>query len=111
MPARLHISKYTASIIWIIALLLLFFMDTSNETGSLCIFKFIGFTSCPGCGIGHAIHYALHLNFMRSFHEHILGLPATMTILYTVFKPLFSPAKTTIYGHQTNAYDAARPAT
>src|SRR5690348_10945308 len=110
MSAQSHISKYTISIIWVVALLLLFFMDTSNETVSLCIFKFIGFTSCPGCGIGHAIHYALHLNFMRSFQEHILGIPATVTSLYTVCKPLFSPAKTTIYGHRSNAYDAARPA-
>lgn len=78
--------KYLEPFIWTAALLLLFFMDPSKEGASFCVFKLVGFKSCPGCGIGHAIHHALHLNFQRSVQEHILGIPGTIAILYAIFK-------------------------
>jgi len=80
--------KYLEPLIWTLALLLLFFMDTSNGATSFCLFKLVGFKSCPGCGIGHAIHHALHFNFEQSFREHILGIPAAIIILFTIFKSL-----------------------
>lgn len=86
--------KYFEQIIWLLALGFLFFMDVEGSSASLCVFKGIGFNSCPGCGIGHAIHYALHLNFSQSFNEHILGIPATLGILYSILKPFIS-TKTT----------------
>jgi hypothetical protein len=82
--SKTDMRKYSEAIIWAFALLLLYFMDTSKETTSICIFKLLGFKSCPGCGIGHAIHFALHFNFQKSFHEHILGIPVTIGILYTI---------------------------
>jgi len=78
--------KYSEPFIWTLALLILFFMDTSKEATSFCIFKLVGFKSCPGCGIGHAIHHALHFNFQQSLNEHILGIPAAVVILYSIFK-------------------------
>src|SRR5688572_7950736 len=77
--------KYTASLTWTIALLFLFFLDTAEASFSFCVFKWMGFESCFGCGIGHAIHHALHLQLEQSFQAHILGIPATVGILYSIF--------------------------
>jgi hypothetical protein len=85
--------KYFEQIVWILALGFLFFMDVDSSSASFCLFKGVGFNSCPGCGIGHAIHYALHLNFSQSFSEHVLGIPASLGILYLIFKPILKPLK------------------
>ena len=105
--------RYFEQVVWMFALVALFFMDLSNpasEAASFCIFNWAGFTSCPGCGLGHAIHHALHFNFKLSLTHHILGIPATIGILYIIFKP-FIPPKKTKYGLRGNAFDAARDST
>ena len=30
---------------------------------------------CPGCGMGHAVVYAMRGDFAASFHRHPLGIP------------------------------------
>jgi hypothetical protein len=67
-------------------------MDASQSGSSLCVFKFIGFNSCPGCGLGHSIHHALHLRFGQSFQAHWFGIPGVIIILYRI-KQLFNPKK------------------
>jgi hypothetical protein len=57
---------------------------------SLCLLRFIGFDHCPGCGIGHAIHFALHLQFAASLQEHIFGIPAVLIIAYRIKQLSFS---------------------
>ena len=93
MAFKSYMSKYFEPVIWILALLFLFFLDTSKEATSLCVFKLVGFNSCWGCGIGHAIHHALHFNFQQSFQEHILGIPATIAILYNIFNSFIKQNK------------------
>ncbi len=66
---------------WILALLLLFFLPENTHETSLCFFSLLGWGSCPGCGIGHAIHYALRLDLLNSFHHHPLGIFGLMIIL------------------------------
>ena len=99
--------KYFEQVVWTIALILLFFMDVSSEGPSVCVFKIVGFSSCIGCGLGHAIHNVLHLDFIQSLDEHILGIPATIGILYTIIKPLLSLNKTIDNGSGRNVYDVA----
>ena len=99
--------KYFEQVVWTIALILLFFMDVTSEETSVCVFKIAGFNSCFGCGLGHAIHNVLHLDFMQSLNEHILGIPATIGILYTIIKPLISPKKTINNGPGRIVYDVA----
>jgi hypothetical protein len=82
--------KYFEQIVWTTALVLLFFMEVDSQATSVCVFKFAGFNSCWGCGIGHAIHHVLHFNFIQSLQEHILGIPATIGILFMIFKPIIS---------------------
>lgn len=108
MPAQLM--KYLGPFLWSLVLVVLYFLDTSSSQ-SLCIFKFMGFDSCPGCGLGHAIHDVLHWNLRQSIQEHILGIPATISIVLQLLKPFHFFTKTTHrYGSKT-AYDASGIAT
>jgi hypothetical protein len=81
--------KYFEPIIWTLALVVLFFLDPSGTSNSFCLFKLAGFASCWGCGIGHAIHYALHLDLQNSLDAHILGIPASLGLLYNITKSFF----------------------
>jgi hypothetical protein len=70
-------------LIWPIALVLLFLMnpDPAN-TQSFCLFKRLGLPWCPGCGLGHSIHYLLHGQWKASFHSHPLGPFAVLVLLH-----------------------------
>jgi len=85
--------KYFEQLIWTSALVLIFLMDTSKEAASLCVFKLIGFDACPGCGLAHSIHHVLHFSIRQSFNEHILGIPATIGILYAIINPFIQLKK------------------
>ena len=89
--------RYLEQIIWTLALSILYCMDVEKDQISLCFFKFIGFGSCPGCGIGHAIHYALHLDIKQSFQEHVLGVPATILLIIQIGKPFVSNKKSSTW--------------
>lgn len=41
----------------------------------LCPFRLLTGHECPGCGMGHAVVYAMRGDFAASFHSHPLGLP------------------------------------
>ncbi len=79
---------------WISAVVILFCMRVDTPETSLCVFSLMGFGTCPGCGIGHAIHYALHLDPAASFQHHILGIPAVI-IIFIRTKRLLQPPKQT----------------
>jgi hypothetical protein len=69
-------------------------METSNDF-SFCIFRMMGFSSCPGCGIGHSIHHALHFEWKESLQHHALGIPITIIIsaqsIRSFIKPKLKP--------------------
>ena len=100
------IQRYRDPAIWWVVLVVLFFMDSNGP--SLCLFRWIGFHSCPGCGLGHSMHEALHGNWKGSVEYHILGLPAVILLLLHIITSIYSITKTTnqLYGSK-NAYDAA----
>lgn len=77
---------------WLLALVLLFFLPEKTNDTSLCFFSWLGFGHCPGCGIGHAIHYALRLQWGTSFAYHPLGILAVIVIFSRV-KKLLHPEK------------------
>ncbi len=107
---RSFIKKYFEQIAWAIALCFLYLMDTSPAAASFCIFKWIGFESCMGCGIGHSIHQALHFNFAQAYQEHMMGIPATGLLILQLFKPFFKNKTKYNYHGPTIAYDAKRHA-
>lgn len=81
---------------WSSAIIGLYFMNSSGP--SLCIFDWVGFGWCPGCGIGHAMHAALHLDFKTSFAEHPFGIPALLIIANRIRQLFLKP--TLLYEQQ-----------
>jgi hypothetical protein len=79
------IKQYRQPLIWAIALLLLFCIEPSSSF-TLCPLKLAGADWCPGCGIGRSIHYALHFQWVQAWQAHWLGIPATLILLYFIFK-------------------------
>ncbi|RYY41115.1 MAG: DUF2752 domain-containing protein [Chitinophagaceae bacterium] len=77
------------SLLWAAALVALFFLDPTADGPTLCVFKALGIGWCPGCGLGHAVHYALHAQWRSSFSAHWLGIPVTLLLLQQTFLPLF----------------------
>lgn len=71
--------------IWISALIYLMAIDPSAEHTSFCVYKFIGINWCPGCGIGHAISFALHGDFSASFQAHKFGIIALLILLHRIY--------------------------
>jgi len=67
------------------ALILLFYMNVNTNETSFCVFKAVGIPYCLGCGIGHSIHYALHLKWVQSFEAHPFGIFGTLIILWRIF--------------------------
>ena len=106
---QVFVTNNIEPLIWAAVLFCIFFMDVSG--GSICIFKMIGFNSCPGCGIGHSIHDVLHFNFTTSIKEHVFGIPVTTIILWQTVKPFFRNKTQHNYHGSANAYDAKGNAT
>lgn len=52
---------------------------------SLCIFKWLGFSFCPGCGLGHSITWLFHGNIQQSLQAHPLGIFAVAILLHRIF--------------------------
>lgn len=71
-------------IIWIAAITFLYIDYPFNEQHSFCIVKLMGFSWCPGCGIGRAISLFMHGEFMQSFHAHYLGSFALLVLLQRI---------------------------
>jgi hypothetical protein len=76
---------------WIVALAALYFMNANTAASSFCIFKWLHVSYCPGCGLGHSVHYALHLQFTTSFQHHPMGIVAVLIILNRIKQLSFKP--------------------
>jgi hypothetical protein len=82
---RVFFLKYFELVFWIAAIAALAVCNPSSATHyTLCPLKLLGFSWCPGCGLGHAIAFLLHGNIRASFHAHWLGIPAFFIICYRI---------------------------
>ncbi len=77
---------------WVAALVVLGFSNPAQTHLVLCPLRLMGFTWCPGCGIGHAIAYLLHGDIRASIHAHWLGIPAFGILLVRIYSLLNKPA-------------------
>jgi hypothetical protein len=77
--------KYFELAFWLGGLLALALSNPTAATHfSLCPLKAMGFTWCPGCGLGHSISFLFHGDVKSSFHAHWFGIPALGIILYRI---------------------------
>jgi hypothetical protein len=83
------IKQHFELLFWAAALTILFFLPEQKTDSSLCMFTWLGFGHCPGCGIGHSIHYALQLNLATSFHHHPIGIFAVLVIFRRIKQLLY----------------------
>ena len=76
-------------VIWISALFLLATASPHTDKDalhlSLCPLANMGFSWCPGCGLGRAITLLFHGDLRDSFSMHWFGIPALGMISYRIF--------------------------
>ncbi len=77
--------RHRELLFWITALVLLYRADL-NIDFSLCLLKNLGFSHCPGCGIGHAITALMHGDISASWQYHFFGIPALGILLWHIGK-------------------------
>jgi hypothetical protein len=71
--------------LWCIALLYFIVIDPHTISFfSLCPLHNLGFSFCPGCGLGHALSLFLHGYITESFAAHPLGIPAAFILLHRI---------------------------
>jgi len=71
--------------LWILALLFLAVIDPSKDSViTLCPLRIFGVPHCPGCGLGRSVSFLLHGEFAASLRCHLLGIPATLTLIYRI---------------------------
>ncbi|WP_225860270.1 DUF2752 domain-containing protein [Chitinophaga pendula] len=66
----------------------------SSSHHSLCLLRQTGISWCPGCGLGHSIHFFLHGNWNAAFHYHWLGPFATCMLIIRSIQLLYLQYKT-----------------
>jgi hypothetical protein len=72
--------------VWIFGLTILFFIEPFAGHFSICPFYHLGFSFCPGCGLGASISYLMHGHPTLSFESHPLGWFALIVLLCRVFQ-------------------------
>lgn len=78
---------------WTGALCYLACIDPSAEHMSLCVFRWLGISWCPGCGVGHSISYALHGNWAAAWKAHFFGIPALIILMYRIAELIYHSIK------------------
>lgn len=81
-----HLNKRLELVFWLLALAGLYFMPGGESHFTLCPIGALGFTWCPGCGLGHALHDLLHGNILEAFRHHYLVLFAFVVIVYRIIQ-------------------------
>ncbi|HYC87331.1 MAG TPA: DUF2752 domain-containing protein [Chryseosolibacter sp.] len=74
------------ALIWGGALVALLFADPHSTHISLCPLALTGMDWCPGCGLGHAVSFALQGNIGASVEAHPLGLFAIIILSSRIFR-------------------------
>lgn len=76
-------------IFWVGAFVYLALINPSSKDHlDLCLFRFIGFDACPGCGLGKSVSYVLHGDILSSLINHPLGIIAVILILFRIINLL-----------------------
>ena len=66
------------------ALIDLFFANATNPQYILCPLKILKLNFCPGCGLGHALHYLMHGKFKLAWQTHYLAFLALPVLVHRI---------------------------
>ncbi len=53
---------------------------------TLCPIDNLGFSWCPGCGLGRSISYLLHGELKLSLDQHWFGIPALCILIFRIMQ-------------------------
>lgn len=67
-------------------LIALFFTNVTQPQYALCPLKALSINYCPGCGLGHSLHYLMHGNLMAAWQTHHLSFFALPILLFRIYK-------------------------
>ncbi|MFC0185541.1 DUF2752 domain-containing protein [Pseudarcicella hirudinis] len=71
---------------WVTGLAYLALINPASDAHfSLCPIKNLGFSFCPGCGLGHSISYIFHGELKKSFESHPLGIFGLIVIISRIY--------------------------
>jgi hypothetical protein len=71
--------------IWLFGLFFLACVTPSGDPHySFCLFKNLGISFCPGCGLGRSISLLLHGQVLQSIHAHPLGIIALPILMHRI---------------------------
>jgi hypothetical protein len=89
--------------IWSFALLALAFWPGGGSLGfealGLCPLDRLGWSWCPGCGLGHGVRHALHGEWHAASAAHPLALPVLGVLGYRIATVLWRAWNTKPGGH------------
>ncbi len=73
-------------IFWVLALLALALSNPLHSHFSICPLALAGINWCPGCGLGHAISFALQGRITAALQSHPLSLFALAVIFHRILQ-------------------------
>jgi hypothetical protein len=73
------------------ALLALYFADINGAQYSLCPLKALKISFCPGCGLGHSLHYIMHGQFKIAWQAYPIGFFALPVIISRIITLIPKP--------------------
>jgi hypothetical protein len=71
-------------IFWIAALVALAFSPPGPQHFTLCPMANLGFSWCPGCGLGRSVASIFHGDLKASIHYHWFGIPALLILIHRI---------------------------
>lgn len=86
-------------VFWIGSLFAILTIDPSASTHfSLCPLDQLGFSWCPGCGLGRSMNLLANGNFQASWSMHPLAMLAYVVIFYRIWQLIKNLKTTHNYG-------------
>lgn len=67
------INRHSEWMVFLTGLILMATMNPYVEGTSLCLFEALGFTFCPGDGLGHSIAFLFRGEFSSSLEANLMG--------------------------------------
>ena len=74
------------ALIWLTGLIALAFYFPDGSHFSICPFSWVGFSFCPGCGLGRSVSHLFHGEIMMSLNTHPLGIFAVIVLSYRIIE-------------------------
>lgn len=74
------------ALIWMAGFVVLASYEPSQEHVSICPLNRLGFTFCPGCGLGRSVSFFFHGEIIHSLTTHPLGIFAVIVLSYRIIQ-------------------------